>query len=597
MPSSEPDVITLADGRQLDADAFYAERDARTEASGARYRLQRVRSAIVIPSRVKLTAPVQTALLWTASQLRRMGRPFAETRIVTSADTASTPYRGTLHLAQDPQSLREAVELELLGADPFGSVIWRHVADPDALDDVDIAICLGTWPDEVGMKVPRGGRVEVCARGWTVKVARIPSQISLTGEEFGSSSTTASSSNPREVVQPSDRDGEYPLDAAAATVVAAAAFASSAVYDWARVDGSIEAGAGPALPESGAQPEAFWFSADTGRVTTDLSEGEAWWTRGSSAVGCAPWSAAQGEPVLLATVIMVAAGGLGGNAAQVLAASYVRTKEVIAVDTDRIDVSNLNRLIGIGVDNVGSMKATLAAGALCRVDMPAKAALSTYEAWALQNRSILTAPGSVAIVGVDQVATRFEAQADWPSLVINGATSGTGWHVSSHPRGAGGCLGCFYAPDRRSYATIRSPHACAGAGGGPMLGVAVASAPAAAVPFVASYSFASVSAAAVMTARLIRLMWQRTQPEAATSGDGTGREAEVARLNLLRPQFGSSGPVLRHADCVLLCSEPALDAFLGRAVSDPGTDKHEQPHASEERLQADVRDPTERSVR
>jgi hypothetical protein len=298
----------------------------------------------------------------------------------------------------------------------------------------------------------------------------------------------------------------------------------------------------------------FCCSVDTGRVCADPAEAQVWMRQGSSEADATPWDEAGGPPVDLGDLVLVSAGGIGGNAAQVLAASWITCASATVVEPDVVELSNLNRLIGVGVRAVGQLKLAPAATALGTAGFPTTGYPARYEDLAAAGLAVSGSAPKRVLVGVDQVASRLQVQADWPELLVNADTAGTSWTVSLHPRGSGACLGCVYGAATQTYAASRRALACGA--GMPVVGEEQVTRPE------ASFPFASVMAAAFQVAALIR----------AAGGAQGGLTAETRVANSVRLAFLSAGPRDREAGCLLLCSHPALDAFWAEAMPESGAE-------------------------
>ncbi len=106
-------------------DAFYAKRDERASIERPLGQLATHRVAIVVP----VSAPsigLELALWWSASIIRRMGRPFAELVIVASDSLRTSPSTLT---AERDRTVEHVLTAELQNADPFARIEWRA---PDA---------------------------------------------------------------------------------------------------------------------------------------------------------------------------------------------------------------------------------------------------------------------------------------------------------------------------------------------------------------------------------------------------------------------------------------------------------------------------------
>lgn len=583
-------------GQVYDEERFYQERDSRTQGSEPYVRPE-VPVVVVLPALAAASVAGQAAFLWSASLLRRMGRPFAAVRLVVPARLQQEPSLLALHRHRGLRTFGEVVAYELTSADPFAQLLWRDIEDPAALTDAEFAIWIGTRP--VTRSVARTLDLSLHVAGWVVQLEEREARVS--DADDGTRAVAQHAGEPA--------DGAS-LDAAPAAAILGAAFAVGAIYRNVQAsgtaareapnssappaaagadasggarDGRAAASAAEPLPSAhrSTSPDPsygatgpLWYSADTGEVTMDATSGQSWMIRGSAVSDAAPW-ASTGAPVSIPSLVLVSAGGLGGNVAHVLADSHVRVALAALVDPDTVDVSNLNRLVGVGVHDVGTAKVVAAGQALAARGVRVSAIQGGYEPWVYDGqgpdaRTLLDAPDTLVIVGADQVATRLEVQADWPALLLNGSTAGTTWKVSWHPRGVGGCLGCVYAADGRNYATTRGPQACAAGDGGQ---AGMPGSPA----FVASYSFATVGAAAALAARAIYMAWERQTTVVA--GD-TNRRAGVSEVNAQYPAFARVIALDPRAGCRLLCSHAALHDFFGRGVGEGSDVTLAEPRAT-----------------
>jgi hypothetical protein len=504
---------------------FYAERDDRTTRSAV-VQTSPFSVGVVLPGRLTESAAGQTGLIWLCSMMSRMAQSLSNVVIVAEKSAPSAGYKGFLRADRGTSTLNAAMEAELSGADPFGSIVWRDLNSADAFVDLEMIVSIGDdFSTRPTLSITR--QVTINVDGWVASI------------EYDSS---GKSRNEGEAGRPkSEFDGATP------TVVVAAAFGAAAVYRELRLLSPGSLGDGQDIPIE------YWYSIDSGALTLDPGEGAAWRRSGSSEEERLPWSDSTGKRIdLVDGVLIVSAGGIGNNAAQILAGSFVNPTRVAILDPDFVDISNLNRLIGVSVSDVTQSKAVTSAEPLIRAGFRVNAVPATYESWASEMRAAGEEDfGEAAMVGVDQIVSRLHVQSDWPPLVINGGTSGTGWSVSSHPRGCGGCLGCGLGGTAQTYAESRRAVGCAAGAN-----LAVPSIPQPPDP---SYPFSSVSAAAAMVALLLR------HSSAKTSGEhlhGTKRG-----MNALFPQFGFVGATQRHPLCLLLCSDPSLDAFFSGRCS------------------------------
>jgi len=110
------------------------------------------------------------------------------------------------------------------------------------------------------------------------------------------------------------------------------------------------------------------------------------------------------EKLRAARVLVVGAGGLGSPAALYLAASGIGTLGV--VDCDRVDLSNLQRQILYGTDDVDRPKATVAARRLRELNSEIAVVTHALELRA-QNVASIVGQYDVVVDGTDRLATRY----------------------------------------------------------------------------------------------------------------------------------------------------------------------------------------------
>jgi molybdopterin-synthase adenylyltransferase len=145
------------------------------------------------------------------------------------------------------------------------------------------------------------------------------------------------------------------------------------------------------------------------------------------------------------TALVVGAGGLGGPAMLVLAASGVG--RIVLVEDDAVETSNLNRQPLFGEADVGARKAAAAAARL-RAIFPGSAIDARDERFAAANAVELARSADVVVDGSDNFATKFLAndaalRADRP-LVHGGVLRTTAQLLTVVPGGLGGCLRCLF---------------------------------------------------------------------------------------------------------------------------------------------------------
>ena len=487
-------------------DAFYAKRDARASIEHPLGQLAPQRVAIVVPQSATPSIGLELALWWSASIIRRMGRPFAEIVVV-----ASDSFRvcGSRLTAERDRTVEQVLTAELQGADPFARIEWR-APDADApFRDTSCVLWLGQPPTVL----PGTSTIAINAHGW-IAILQSGADEELT-------------------LMPPGID----FDAAPAAIVMAACMAAARIFANAF--------------ESRNWPRHVAIALDSRSVSQDAYECRGWLTAGRTLRGTAPWQEQQGPVPTVQKLLLVSAGGIGGNVAQIASQSYVRIGRARVLDHDVFDLSNLNRAIGVGIAALGKPKVSTAAAALKKCCDDVAEAQTIYEHWRTPELlSEFRTRGTAVVVGVDQVRSRLEVGSDWPWLLINGATSGTTLSAGVHSFGAGGCVGCWYGLDNASYAATRTPMACA-AGVAPG---AIEARPA------ASYPFVSVAASAAVMSMLIHAAhdpgaWQET---AGTRWSMSVRNPAAAQLRKL--QISDR--------CLLLCAEQYLQPVLGRAATE-----------------------------
>jgi len=146
------------------------------------------------------------------------------------------------------------------------------------------------------------------------------------------------------------------------------------------------------------------------------------------------------EPVA-SDALLVGVGAIGQ--AVVWALSRARGSGVLhLVDHETLDISNLQRYVLAEMDDVGSQKVEIANLQLANglTGQPHLAQFSTFvEEYGYQ--------WGCALVAVDSAQARREVQASLPRWIANAWTQPGDLGVSVHPQfGAGACLACLYLP-------------------------------------------------------------------------------------------------------------------------------------------------------
>jgi molybdopterin/thiamine biosynthesis adenylyltransferase/rhodanese-related sulfurtransferase len=154
----------------------------------------------------------------------------------------------------------------------------------------------------------------------------------------------------------------------------------------------------------------------------------------------------EGQLRLLKTrILLVGAGGLGSPAGLYLAASGVGTLGI--ADFDAVDISNLNRQIFHGTDDVGKLKTASAQSAIRRLNPDVK--VVTYEDRITAHNALeIIGNYDIVIDGADNVETKFLLNdacffAGKP-CIYGGAVQLEGQMSVFYPKGGGPCLRCLF---------------------------------------------------------------------------------------------------------------------------------------------------------
>ncbi|WP_180955075.1 ThiF family adenylyltransferase [Bacillus sp. V3-13] len=147
-------------------------------------------------------------------------------------------------------------------------------------------------------------------------------------------------------------------------------------------------------------------------------------------------------------VHMVGAGAIGNAFVHTLASFNNIHGQLLVIDADIVDLSNLNRYILARKDDIGHCKVDLIKKSL---NHTALNVVGFNETWIdfIQHygRSLDT-----VVCTVDSAEARREIQSDLPRLLLDGATSGFTFSLSSHNFLEGACLGCIHLPNSNDYA-------------------------------------------------------------------------------------------------------------------------------------------------
>lgn len=150
------------------------------------------------------------------------------------------------------------------------------------------------------------------------------------------------------------------------------------------------------------------------------------------------------EKIANARVLVVGAGGLGCPALQYLAAAGVG--KIGIVDPDIVDISNLQRQILYGTEDLGAPKATAAKKRLQELN-PDITVTAFCEALTTENALGLFSGYDIVIDGTDNFGTKFlinDAAVKLGKTVVHGAIQGFDGHVSVFDATKGPCYRCLY---------------------------------------------------------------------------------------------------------------------------------------------------------
>lgn len=149
--------------------------------------------------------------------------------------------------------------------------------------------------------------------------------------------------------------------------------------------------------------------------------------------------------LLKAKILLVGAGGLGSPIGLYLAAGGVGTLGI--ADFDSVDISNLNRQIFHGAEDVGKPKIESACAAIKRIN-PDVNVITYNQRITRDNIMEVIADYDIVIDGADNVETKFLLNdacffAGKP-YIFGGAVQFDGQMGVFHPKGGGPCLRCLF---------------------------------------------------------------------------------------------------------------------------------------------------------
>ena len=145
--------------------------------------------------------------------------------------------------------------------------------------------------------------------------------------------------------------------------------------------------------------------------------------------------------------ILVGAGAVGMAFIAVLKHLNISGNLTI-IDHDTIDISNLDRYIGVYSGNINSKKTAVAKTTLSHLhSLNVIEINSKYQQYIESFGRVI----DLAICTVDNDETRQELQCDLPRILLNGVTGQSTFSVSRHDFMNNGCLGCLYPIEKNKF--------------------------------------------------------------------------------------------------------------------------------------------------
>lgn len=473
-----------------DCTQFYTQRDNRTSIYLSQP-VEPVALILTITPKWAATLDGQLALYWLSSLVARMGQRYNHLRIYLPQDAANIPCRIPGVSAAD---ISDALQSHLYAADPCGAYAVGGQPSQGAL-----VVAVGDMPDNIPGLIVRPG-------GWSAGVAA-----------------------------PGDLPDTAPPMAKSNPVGAALAAAAGALEIYRYFNGG-------GLPDYGTQVPV-WISAWRSAVSQSAAEA-ADWTDAPELT----------DTINIGRCMVVGAGALGGNALAILGAVPGLLGRVDIIDPDRIEISNLNRLVAALYSHERQLKVDVAADSLRATSVEVARHVDYYERphSAGGARRLPIEEYDVVLTSVDQMATRAFVQSDWPRLLIDGGTRAYAWRVSTHPASSdGSCIGCLAGKSQRSYGDLQAPLGCVG--GAP-------SQPAQVEVPMDSYSFVSFFGAAFLAARVLQQALGRIEE----IGSGSiSTQATALNLSDLQHQAEQAS----NDQCLCRCSHPAVRSYRAAKYS------------------------------
>lgn len=153
------------------------------------------------------------------------------------------------------------------------------------------------------------------------------------------------------------------------------------------------------------------------------------------------------EYINIGETTLIGAGAVGMAFVSVL--KYLNVAgELVVVDNDKVDASNLDRYMGIYADSINVYKTDVVKNTLSHVHgLNITGINNKYQQYAENFGRFI----DIAICTVDNDEARQELQSDLPRLILNGATDQSTFSISRHDFLHEACLGCVYPIEKNKF--------------------------------------------------------------------------------------------------------------------------------------------------
>lgn len=250
------------------------------------------------------------------------------------------------------------------------------------------------------------------------------------------------------------------------------------------------------------------------------------------------------ETIDIGRCLVVGLGALCDNSLAILGELVSLVGHIEGVESDIVDITNLNRLVAASVADVDALKVHITGRSLAGTGVRFTPHRRRYESLRESDTPLDPALFDIVMAGVDQMASRAFVQSDWPRLLIDAGTRGYTWRITRSPVNSDrACLGCLAGNAQRTFRDLHEPLACAT--GQPAQSVAAAKS-------MDSYSFVSFFGAAFLAAEALR------QCVGLPDVSINGCSLEAGALNLKHLTSNGNAPSDR---CLCLCSRPVVRAY------------------------------------